>query len=197
MASTGRCRHQWPRRARCSPLQLRDMKLENRIVVSPMAIQGRRRLPDRLAFRALRRTRQGRRRAGLSRSPPRAGLLGRLGLYAPEHEYVEAAHGFVHAETEAKICCQIGHSGRRLDPARRNGRAAERAIGTSSRPPRSRGPRTTPSRAATREDMGKSAMNSSKPPAWPTAPICHGRTARGARLSDLVVHLAAVEPARG
>jgi anthraniloyl-CoA monooxygenase len=36
------------------------------------------------------------------------------GLYAPEHE---AAWGrvvdFIHAETEAKICCQIGHSGRK------------------------------------------------------------------------------------
>ena len=36
------------------------------------------------------------------------------GLYAPEHEAAWARlTAFVHGETEAKICCQIGHSGRK------------------------------------------------------------------------------------
>jgi len=36
------------------------------------------------------------------------------GLYAPEHEAAwKRLVEFTHAETEAKICCQIGHSGRK------------------------------------------------------------------------------------
>jgi len=36
------------------------------------------------------------------------------GLYAPEHEAAWARLcDFVHAETDAKICCQIGHAGRK------------------------------------------------------------------------------------
>jgi len=36
------------------------------------------------------------------------------GLYAPEHEVAWARlTGFVHDHTDAKICCQIGHSGRK------------------------------------------------------------------------------------
>ena len=36
------------------------------------------------------------------------------GLYAPAHETAwKRLTDFVHAETEAKICCQIGHSGRK------------------------------------------------------------------------------------
>jgi anthraniloyl-CoA monooxygenase len=36
------------------------------------------------------------------------------GLYAPEHEAAwKRLVDFVHAETDAKICCQIGHSGRK------------------------------------------------------------------------------------
>ncbi|MDO9176047.1 MAG: bifunctional salicylyl-CoA 5-hydroxylase/oxidoreductase, partial [Actinomycetota bacterium] len=39
---------------------------------------------------------------------------GCTGLYAPEHEAAWARlTRFVHAETQAKICCQIGHSGRK------------------------------------------------------------------------------------
>ena len=37
---------------------------------------------------------------------------GCTGLYAPEHEVAwKRLVDFVHAETEAKICAQIGHSG--------------------------------------------------------------------------------------
>jgi anthraniloyl-CoA monooxygenase len=36
------------------------------------------------------------------------------GLYAPEHEIAwKRLVDFVHAETKAKLCCQIGHSGRK------------------------------------------------------------------------------------
>ena len=36
------------------------------------------------------------------------------GLYAPEHEAAwQRLTAFVHAETDAKICCQIGHAGRK------------------------------------------------------------------------------------
>ena len=39
---------------------------------------------------------------------------GCTGLYAPEHEAAwRRLTDFVHAETEARICCQIGHSGRK------------------------------------------------------------------------------------
>jgi anthraniloyl-CoA monooxygenase len=37
---------------------------------------------------------------------------GCTGMYAPEHEAAwKRIVDFVHAETEAKICCQLGHSG--------------------------------------------------------------------------------------
>ena len=39
---------------------------------------------------------------------------GCTGLYAPEHEAAwKRLTDFVHAETNAKICCQVGHSGRK------------------------------------------------------------------------------------
>ncbi|WP_439148991.1 bifunctional salicylyl-CoA 5-hydroxylase/oxidoreductase [Sulfitobacter sp.] len=102
-----------------APFQLRDMALENRIVVSPMA-----------QYKAVEGTptdwhliHYGERAKG------GAGLVytemtcvsadGRItpgcpGLYAPEHEAAwHRLTDFVHAETEAKICCQIGHAGRK------------------------------------------------------------------------------------
>jgi anthraniloyl-CoA monooxygenase len=102
-----------------APFQLRDMTLENRIVVSPMA-----------QYKAVEGTptdwhliHYGERAKG------GAGLVytemtcvsadGRItpgcpGLYAPEHEAAwKRLTDFVHAETPAKICCQIGHAGRK------------------------------------------------------------------------------------
>ena len=102
-----------------APFQLRDMALENRIVVSPMA-----------QYKAVEGTptdwhliHYGERAKG------GAGLVytemtcvsadGRItpgcpGLYAPEHEAAwRRLTDFVHAETNAKICCQIGHAGRK------------------------------------------------------------------------------------
>ncbi len=102
-----------------SPYKLRGMELKNRIVVSPMAqykaVDG---CPTDWHF-----IHYGERAKG------GAGLVyiemtcvsaeGRItpgcpGLYAPEHEAAwKRLTDFVHRETDAKICCQIGHSGRK------------------------------------------------------------------------------------
>ena len=102
-----------------APYQLRDMRLVNRVVVSPMA-----------QYRAVDGT------PGdwhfvhyAERAKGGAGLVftemtcvsanGRIspgctGLYAPKHEIAwKRLVDFVHTETRAKICCQIGHSGRK------------------------------------------------------------------------------------
>ncbi|SPH20763.1 Salicyloyl-CoA 5-hydroxylase [Ascidiaceihabitans donghaensis] len=108
-----------PRAPMFAPFQLRDMRLKNRVVVSPMA-----------QYKATGGTpgdwhliHYGERAKG------GAGLVytemtctsanGRItpgcpGLYAPEHENGWARLvDFVHSETDAKICCQIGHAGRK------------------------------------------------------------------------------------
>ena len=81
------------------------------------AVQGRGRLPDRLAPRPPRRARQGRRRARLHRDDLRDARGPHLAPAAPaptapEHEAAwKRIVDFVHAETDAKICLQLGHSG--------------------------------------------------------------------------------------
>ncbi len=102
-----------------APFRLRGMKLVNRIVVSPMdqykAVDG---CPTDWHFvHYAERAKGG---AGLVYtemncvSPEARISPGCTGLYAPEHE---SAWGrltnFVHTETAAKICCQIGHAGRK------------------------------------------------------------------------------------
>ncbi len=102
-----------------APFALRGMRLENRVVVSPMAqykaVGG---CPTDWHFvHYAERAKGG---AGLVYtemtcvSPEGRITPGCPGLYAPAHE-VEWARlvRFVHAETQAKICCQIGHSGRK------------------------------------------------------------------------------------
>ena len=102
-----------------TPFSLRDMTLDNRIVVSPMAqykaVDG---CPTDWHFvHYAERAKGG---AGLvyaemtcvsadARITP-----GCTGLYNPEHEaaWSRLIH-FMHSETQAKICCQIGHSGRK------------------------------------------------------------------------------------
>lgn len=107
------------RRPMFAPYRLRDMTLKNRIVVSPMA-----------QYKAVDGTptdwhlvHYGERAKG------GAGLVytemtcisaeGRItpgcpGLYTAEHEAAWLRlTNFVHAETDAKICCQIGHAGRK------------------------------------------------------------------------------------
>lgn len=102
-----------------APLKLRELELANRIVVSPMAqykaVDG---CPtDWHLVHYGERAKGG---AGLVYvemtcvSPSGRITPGCPGLYAPEHETAwRRITDFVHTETSAKICCQIGHSGRK------------------------------------------------------------------------------------
>ena len=102
-----------------APYRLRDMALKNRVVVSPMAqykaVDG---YPTDWHFvHYAERAKGG---AGLvytemtCPSPEGRITLGCPGLYAPEHEAAwRRLTDFVHRETTAKICCQIGHAGRK------------------------------------------------------------------------------------
>ncbi|MCZ4273253.1 bifunctional salicylyl-CoA 5-hydroxylase/oxidoreductase [Maritalea porphyrae] len=102
-----------------APFKLREMELKNRVVVSPMAqykaVGG---CPTDWHFAHYAERAKG--GAGLIYvemtcvSPEGRITPGCPGLYAPEHEtaWSRITH-FVHQETEAKICCQIGHSGRK------------------------------------------------------------------------------------
>jgi len=102
-----------------APFRLRGMELVNRVVVSPMdqyrAVDG---CPTDWHFvHYAERAKGG---AGLVYtemtcvSPEARISPGCTGLYAPEHEAAwRRLTEFVHAETAAKICCQIGHSGRK------------------------------------------------------------------------------------
>ena len=102
-----------------APFQLRDMRLVNRVVVSPMAqykaVDG---CPTDWHFSHYAERAKG--GAGLVYtemtcvSPEGRITPGCPGLYAPEHEAAwKRLCDFVHAETEAKLCMQIGHSGRK------------------------------------------------------------------------------------
>ncbi|MEM7544000.1 MAG: bifunctional salicylyl-CoA 5-hydroxylase/oxidoreductase [Pseudomonadota bacterium] len=102
-----------------APFTLRDMALANRVVVSPMAqykaVNG---TPTDWHFvHYAERAKGG---AGLVYtemtcvSPEGRITPGCTGLYDPAHEAEwRRLTDFVHAETAAKICCQIGHSGRK------------------------------------------------------------------------------------
>ncbi|WP_127903289.1 bifunctional salicylyl-CoA 5-hydroxylase/oxidoreductase [Solirhodobacter olei] len=102
-----------------APIRLRGMELKNRVVVSPMAqykaVEG---CPTDWHFvHYAERAKGG---AGLVYtemtcvSPEGRITPGCPGLYAPEHEAAwRRLTNFVHAETQAKICAQIGHSGRK------------------------------------------------------------------------------------
>ena len=100
-----------------APFKLRDMKLQNRVVVSPMAqykaVDG---CPTDWHFTHYAERAKG--GAGLVYiemtcvSPEGRITPGCPGFYAPEHEVAwKRLVDFVHSETEAKICAQIGHSG--------------------------------------------------------------------------------------
>ncbi|MER8460101.1 bifunctional salicylyl-CoA 5-hydroxylase/oxidoreductase [Mesorhizobium sp. M0915] len=100
-----------------APFRLRDMALQNRIVVSPMAqykaVDG---CPTDWHFAHYAERAKG--GAALLYiemtcvSPEGRITPGCPGFYAPEHEVAwKRLVEFVHAETEAKICAQIGHSG--------------------------------------------------------------------------------------
>ncbi|MER9754319.1 bifunctional salicylyl-CoA 5-hydroxylase/oxidoreductase [Mesorhizobium sp. M0166] len=100
-----------------APFRLRDMALQNRVVVSPMAqykaVDG---CPTDWHFAHYAERAKG--GAGLLYiemtcvSPEGRITPGCPGFYAPEHEVAwKRLVEFVHGETEAKICAQIGHSG--------------------------------------------------------------------------------------
>jgi anthraniloyl-CoA monooxygenase len=105
------------RRPMFAPFKLRDMTLKNRVVVSPMAqykaIDG---CPtDWHLVHYAERAKGG---AGLvfiemtCVSPEGRITPGCTGMYTPGHEAAwKRIVDFVHAETQAKICCQLGHSG--------------------------------------------------------------------------------------
>ncbi|NHB75618.1 bifunctional salicylyl-CoA 5-hydroxylase/oxidoreductase [Rhodobacter calidifons] len=102
-----------------APYRLRDMTLKNRIVVSPMAqykaVDG---CPtDWHLVHYAERAKGG---AGLVYtemtcvSPEGRITPGCPGLYAPEHEAAwKRLADFIHAETDARFCIQIGHAGRK------------------------------------------------------------------------------------
>jgi anthraniloyl-CoA monooxygenase len=100
-----------------APFQLRDMRLENRVVVSPMAqykaVDG---CPTDWHFAHYAERAKG--GAGLVYiemtcvSPEGRITPGCPGFYAPEHEAAwKRLVDFVHAETPARICAQLGHAG--------------------------------------------------------------------------------------
>jgi len=105
------------RRPMFAPFRLRDMWLKNRVVVSPMAqykaVDG---CPTDWHL-----VHYGERAKGGAAlvctemtcvSPEGRITPGCTGMYAPEHEWAwKRIVDFVHAETDAKICCQLGHSG--------------------------------------------------------------------------------------
>ncbi len=100
-----------------TPFRLRDMRLENRVVVSPMAqykaVGGT--PTDWHLVHLAERAKGG---AGLvvtemtCVSPQARITPGCTGMYAPEHETAwKRIVDFIHAETEAKVALQLGHSG--------------------------------------------------------------------------------------
>lgn len=102
-----------------APFKLRDMALSNRIVVSPMAqykaVDG---TPTDWHFSHYAERAKG--GAGLVYTEMTCvSATGRItpgcpGLYDESHEAAwKRLTTFAHAETAAKICCQIGHSGRK------------------------------------------------------------------------------------
>ena len=108
-----------PRAPMFAPFRLRDMALKNRIVVSPMA-QYKAEDGCPTDWHLIHYGERAKGGAGLVYtemtcvSPEGRITPGCPGLYAPEHETAwSRLTDFVHSETDAKICCQIGHSGRK------------------------------------------------------------------------------------
>ncbi|MEP4198011.1 MAG: bifunctional salicylyl-CoA 5-hydroxylase/oxidoreductase [Aliishimia sp.] len=102
-----------------APFQLRDMHLKNRIVVSPMA-QYKAEDGAPTDWHLIHYGERAKGGAGLVYTEMTCvSAHGRItpgcpGLYAPEHQEAwERLTRFVHSETEAMICCQIGHAGRK------------------------------------------------------------------------------------
>ena len=107
------------RRPMFAPFRLRGMTLKNRIVLSPMAqykaVDG---CPTGWHFAHYAERAKGG-AALICTEMTCVSARGRItpgcpGLYAPEHEAAwKGLADFIHAETDAKFCIQIGHSGRK------------------------------------------------------------------------------------
>ncbi len=107
------------RRPMFAPYTLRGMTLKNRIVVSPMAqykaVDG---CPTDWHFAHYAERAKGG-AALVYTEMTCVSAEGRItpgcpGLYAPAHEAAwKRLTDFIHAETDARICCQIGHAGRK------------------------------------------------------------------------------------
>lgn len=102
-----------------APFRLRNMALKNRIVVSPMA-QYKAQDGCPTDWHLVHYGERAKGGAGLvftemtCVSPEGRITPGCPGLYAPDHQAAwRRITDFVHAETDARICCQIGHSGRK------------------------------------------------------------------------------------
>ena len=102
-----------------APFQLKDMHLKNRVVVSPMAqYRAEDGMPTDWHFvHYCERAKGG---AGLVYtemtcvSPEGRITPGCPGMYTPQQEAAwKHIVDFVHRETDAKICCQLGHAGRK------------------------------------------------------------------------------------
>jgi len=113
----GAAEESWKRAPMFAPFKLREMKLMNRVVVSPMAqykaVDG---CPTDWHFTHYAERAKG--GAGLVYvemtcvSPEGRITPGCPGFYKPEHEVAwKKLVDFVHRETQAKICAQIGHAG--------------------------------------------------------------------------------------
>lgn len=105
------------RRPMFVPFRLREMTVKNRIVVSPMA-QYRAVNGCPTDWHLVHYGERAKGGAGLvitemtCVSPEGRISPGCTGMYAPAHEAAwKRIVDFVHAETDAKICCQLGHSG--------------------------------------------------------------------------------------
>ena len=148
-----------------APFQLRDMRLKNRVVVSPMAqykaVDG---CPTDWHFAHYAERAKG--GAGLVYvemtcvSPEGRITPGCPGLYAPEHaaQWTRLVD-FVHGETDAKLCMQIGHAGRKgstqLGWHEMDAPLPEGNWQTMSASPIPWDERHAPPRAMTREDMDR------------------------------------------
>ena len=102
-----------------TPLTLRDLTLKNRVVVSPMAQYKAKEgcVNDWHLVHYGERAKGG---AGLIFTEMTCvSAEGRItpgcpGLYETEHEAAwKRLTNFIHSETDAKVCCQIGHAGRK------------------------------------------------------------------------------------
>jgi len=102
-----------------APYKLRSMTLKNRVVVSPMA-QYKAMSGSPIDWHLIHYGERAKGGAGLVYTEMTCvSAEGRItpgctGLYAPEHEAAwRRLTDFVHTETDAKICSQIGHAGRK------------------------------------------------------------------------------------